>query len=182
MMRARLFFLAGFISIGLMLAGSGLLSAQDRYALKVPNGLSFGDIRGYETWQVIAPSYRTDKKEVRYILGNSAVVEAYKKGSSKKGVPFPDGSILVKIAYAEMKNPVYPAALEPDTLQRIEFMVKDAKKFSATGGWGYARFVYDPASGTYAPYGKDASFATECYQCHTLVTDRDYVFTKYPVR
>lgn len=182
MKRFSFFVVAGLLGISLVLAGSDQLSAQDKYALKAPNGLSFEDIRGYETWQVIAPSYRTDKKEVRYILGNAALVEAYKKGSSKKGILFPDGAILVKIAYSEMKNPVFPAALEPDTLQRIEFMVKDSKKFSATGGWGYARFVYDPASNTYTPYGKDADFANECYQCHTLVKDRDYVFTKYPVR
>lgn len=177
-----MFVVAGFLGIGLVLAGSDLLSAQDKYALKVPNGLSFEDIRGYETWQVIAPSYRTDKKEVRYILGNTALVNAYKKGAAKKGSTFPDGSVLVKIAYSETKNPVFPSALEPDVLQRIEFMVKDAKRFRTTGGWGYARFVYDAASNAYTPYGKDASFANECYQCHTLVEDRDYVFTKYPVR
>ena len=92
------------------------------------------------------------------------------------------GSMLVKIAYSEMKNPAFPAALEPDALQRIEFMLKDSKRFADTGGWGYARFVYNAASNTYTPYGKDAAFANECYQCHTLVKDRNYVFTKYPVR
>jgi hypothetical protein len=182
MKRINLFVLAGLIGIAFMLAGSNLLSAQDKYALKAPNGLSFEDIRGYETWQVVAPSYRPDKKEVRYILGNATLVEAYKKGASQKGIAFPDGSILVKVSYSEKMNPAFPAALEPDALQRIEFMQKDAKRFSATGGWGYARFVYNPASNTYTPYGKDASFADECYQCHTLVKDRDYVFTKYPVR
>ncbi|MGC2062993.1 MAG: cytochrome P460 family protein [Thermodesulfovibrionales bacterium] len=182
MKRISIFVIAGFIGISLVLAGSDLLSAQDKYAVKALNGLSFEDIRGYETWQVIAPSYRTDKKEVRYILGNTALVDAYKKGSSKSGIPFPDGAILVKIAYSEIKNPAFPAALEPDVLQRIEFMMKDSKKFSSTGGWGYARFVYEPTSNTYTAYGKDASFADECYQCHTLVKDRDYVFTKYPVR
>lgn len=182
MKRISLFAGTAFIVTSLILLGSGLLSAQDKYALKALNGLSFEDIRGYETWQVIAPSYRTDKKEIRYILGNTIVAEAYKKGSPAKDLAFPDGSILVKVAYSEIRNPAFPAALEPDVLQRIEFMIKDVKKFSATGGWGYARFVYDPASKTYTSYGKDAAFAEECYQCHTLVKGRDFVFTKYPVR
>jgi hypothetical protein len=32
------------------------IAAQDRYALKVPNGLAFSEFRGYEDWQLVAPS------------------------------------------------------------------------------------------------------------------------------
>jgi len=41
------------ISIALLTAGVGI-SAQDKYALKVPNGLAFSEFRGYEDWSVIA--------------------------------------------------------------------------------------------------------------------------------
>jgi hypothetical protein len=61
-------------------------------------------------------------------------------------------------------------------------MIKDSIRFKDTGGWGYARFVYEAAANTFKPYGKDPSFANECHQCHMLVKDRDFVFTKYPVR
>jgi hypothetical protein len=39
---------------------------------------------------------------------------------------------------------------------------------------GYAQFLYDAASDTFTPYGKDSSFGRKvCYLCHTLVKDRD---------
>ncbi|MHB8909428.1 MAG: cytochrome P460 family protein [Syntrophales bacterium] len=161
---------------------SGPLMAQDRFALKAPNGISFSEIRGYETWQFIAPSYRTDNNELRVILGNSAMIDSYKAGVPGNGKPFSEGSIIVKIGWSERKSPVFPAAHEPDILKRVEFIMKDSKRFPATGGWGYARFVYDAKSATYMPYGKDDSFAQECFQCHTLVKDKDFIFTSYPLR
>ena len=53
------------------------LMAQDKYELKAPNGISFSEIRGYETWQVIAPSYRTDNNELRAILGNTITLQRH---------------------------------------------------------------------------------------------------------
>ena len=167
------------VGVALLFWGSDLLVAQDRYELKAPNGISFSEIRGYENWEVVAPSYRTDKKEIRYILGNETIVKTYKAGIPENGKPFTDGSILVKIAYSERKNPDFPAALEPDILQRVEFMMKDSKRFKDTGGWGYARFLYDVKTDTFKPYGKDPAFEQECHQCHTIVKGRDFVFTRY---
>ena len=160
---------------------SSMAFGQEK-GLKAPNGLSFSDIKGYETWQVVAPSYRPDKKEVRYILGNSKVVNAYKSGVPENGKPFPNGSILVKIAYSEKPHAAFPQALVPDVLQRIEFMVKDSRRFKETGGWGFARFIYEAKTDTFKPYGDGPSFVQECFQCHVPVKDSDYVFTKYPRR
>jgi len=36
--------------------GSIALAAQDRFTLKVPNGLAFAEFKGYETWQNVAVS------------------------------------------------------------------------------------------------------------------------------
>lgn len=166
----------------MVLAGPHCPDAADRESVQALNGLSFRDIRGYESWQVVAPSYRTDKNEIRFILGNEALMRAYLKGVPENGKPFPDGSILVKVAHAERKSPDFPAAIEPGALQRIEFMVKDSKRFADTGGWGYARFVYDQKSDTFTAYGKDPDFARECYICHTIVQKRDFVFTRYAPR
>ncbi|HWR58227.1 MAG TPA: cytochrome P460 family protein [Thermodesulfovibrionales bacterium] len=170
--------LAALISI----CNISVLVAQDKYELKAPNGISFSEIMGYETWQVIAPSYRTDKNEVRVILGNAKMINAYKEGFPGNGRPFPEGSTIVKIAYSERKSPVFPAAVEPDVLQRVEFITKDLKRFPDTNGWGYARFVHDAKTGAFTPFGKDASFAQECHQCHLLVKARDFIFTGYPKR
>jgi hypothetical protein len=52
-------------------------------------------------------------------------------------------------------------------------MVKDAKKYAPTGGWGFARFVGPELK----PYGQGPGFVQECYGCHVPVMDNDFVFT-----
>jgi hypothetical protein len=158
------------------------LYAQDRFALKAPNGISFSEIRGYEKWQFVAPSYRTDVNEVREILANDKMIEAYVAGIPGNGKSFPDGSIIVKIGYSLVKDPDFGAAQVPDKLKRVEFIVKDTKRFPDTSGWGYARFVYDAAKDTFSPFGADAKFVDQCYACHEAVKAADYIFTKYPAR
>jgi len=181
-MKKKVLFAAAILSVLLSALSAGILIAQDKYALRAPNGISFSEVRGYETWQVIAPSYRTEKNELRIILGNSVMINAYKEGIPGNGKPFPEGSIIVKIAWSERKSAAFPAAIEPDVLQRVELIVKDTKRFPDTNGWGYARFVYDAKTDTFKPFGKDASFAQECHQCHTLVKAKDFIFTGYPRR
>lgn len=164
------------------LRGNDSVTAQDRYDLKAPNGVSFSEIRGYESWPVIATSRRTDNNELRVILGNDILIDAYQKGIPGNGEPFPDGAIIVKIGWSEKQSPVFPVAYEPDVLKRVEFIGKDSGRFPATSGWGYARFVYDAKTAAFTPYGKGPSFAQECYQCHTLVKTKDFIFTGYPHR
>lgn len=164
----------------LSVMGSIAFAVQDRYTLKAPNGVAFSEIRGYETWQVVAPSYDNDALKV--IVANPVMIKAYKEGIPGNGKPFPEGSIIVKISWTKRNSPVYPAATEPDTLKTVQIIVKDTKRFPETSGWGYARFLYDAASDTFKPYGSDSSFGKECYQCHTIVKAKDFIFTGYPLR
>ena len=53
----------------------------------------------------------------------------------------------------------------------VQFMVKDSKKYAATGGWGYAQFNDGKAL--------DDSMMQTCYPCHQAVKSRDFVFTRY---
>lgn len=132
-----------------------------------PNGIPL--VEGYRGWQVIAPSYREDKGHIRVIFGNDTAVNAMTNGTR----PFPDGAVLAKVAWTAAKHPKFPVATVPDTFVQVEFMVKDAKKYGTTGGWGFARFVGDSLT----PYGKDAGFVQECFGCHLPVKGNDYVFT-----
>ena len=133
-----------------------------------PNGIAY--IPGYMTWKVIAPSYREDKGQIRIITGNEIAVAALHAGKN----PLPDGTMLAKVAWKAEKHPVFPDATVPGAFMQVEFMVKDAKKYKDTGGWGFARFVGDELK----PYGKDAGFVSECFQCHLPVATNDYLFTK----
>jgi hypothetical protein len=159
--------------------GGRAISAQDKYSVKVPNGLAFSEFRGYEDWQVVAVSQSGDLIEV--ILANPVMIDAYRAGGLPgNGKHFPDGSKMAKIHWNAKKSEEAPAPTTvPDTLHDVDFMVRDSKRFPDTGAWGYAQFNYDAASDTFAPEGTgvDCGFA-----CHTIVAAKDYVFTAYPKR
>jgi hypothetical protein len=158
--------------------GGGATLAQDKYAVQVPNGLGFSEFRGYEDWHVVAVSQSGDLIEV--IVGNPAMIDAYKAGAPGNGKPFPDGAKMAKIHWNAKKSAEAPAPTTvPDTLHDIDFMVKDSRRFAGSGGWGYAQFNYNAASGGFAPEGTGADCG---YSCHTIVKTKDYVFTAYPVR
>jgi hypothetical protein len=134
-----------------------------------PNGIAL--IQDYRNWQVIAPSNRPDKEHIRVILGNETAVRAFREGKR----PFPDGTILAKVAWTSVKHPKFPVAEVPATFAQAEFMIKDSRKYTKTGGWGFARFVGEK----YTPYGKDPDFVQECFGCHIPVAADDYVFTHW---
>lgn len=182
------------ISFGIVIAavalavwvGGNAMPPQDKYALRVPNGLGFSEFRGYEGWQTISVSHNGEKLAV--ILGNPAMIEAFKAGVPGNGKPFPDGAKMAKIHWVVKKaesEPGDPAV--PDTLHDVDFMVKDGKTFADSGGWGYAEFEYDNASDTFRPGTQSdqppqANDARCGFACHTLAKQQDYVFTAYGKR
>src|SRR4029077_8382508 len=132
------------------LAIGAAIAAQDKYTLKVPNGLAFSEFRGYEGWQTISISHNGDLLAV--ILGNPAMIDAYKAGIPGNGKPFPDGARMAKIHWTAKKNEAAPGQpTAPRPLHDIDFMVKDSKRFADSGGWGYGQFEYEVASDTFRP-------------------------------
>jgi hypothetical protein len=180
-----------WISMGItlvvaVLATGAAISAQDKYTVKVPNGLAFSEFKGYDGWQTIAVSHNGGLLAV--ILGNPAMIDAFKAGIPGNGKPFPDGAKMAKIHWNPKKNEAYPGQpLVPNTLHDIDFMAKDSKRFADSGGWGYAEFEYDTPSDSFRPgttadqppQGNDAKCG---FACHTVVKKQDYVFTEYPKR
>ena len=90
----------------------------------------------------------------------------------------------MKIEWSKKKSAESPYTVNvPDALKSVSFILKDSKRFPESSGWGYAQFLYDAKAGTFTPFGKDASFGKNvCYPCHTIVKDKDYIFTGYPLR
>jgi Cytochrome P460 len=179
------------ISVGITaalvaMATGAAISADDRYSLKVPDGLAFSEFRGYEGWQVISISYNGGKMAA--ILGNPAMIDAFKAGIPGNGKPFPDGAKMAKIHWVPIKNKFAPGPpLVPNTLHDIDFMLKDSQRFADSGGWGYAVFEYDDPTATFRlgnltdhpPQGNNAKCGAAC---HTIAAKQDYVFTKYANR
>jgi hypothetical protein len=168
--------------------GIRVISAQektDKYTLKVPGGLAFSEFKGYESWETISVS--RNEKAVAVILGNPAMIAAFKAGIPENGKPFPDLAKMAKVHWTQKPNEFFKDASVPDKLANVDFMVKDSKRFADSGGWGYAVFDYDPASETFKP-GTSASTPPQANDakcgatCHNLAMKRDYVFTYYQHR
>src|ERR1700676_5520686 len=110
------------ISVGItvtlaVLAAGAAISAQDKYTVKVPNGLEFSEFTGYERWQTISISHGG---LLAVILGNPAMIDAYKAGVPGNGKTFPDGAKMAKIHWIPKKNETAPGqALVPDTLHDV---------------------------------------------------------------
>jgi len=132
---------------------------------------------GYRDWRLISVAHEEGNlNDIRAILGNDAAIAAYREGK----LPFPDGTIIARIAWSyvpsEENNKVFGRRQSfvpgspPDWY--LQFMVKDSKKYAATGGWGFAQFNKD---------GKPADEAKlkTCFPCHEPVKARDFVFTRY---
>ena len=173
------------IAIWLVVLGGLAFSGQDKYDVKVPGGLALSEFRGYEGWQAISIS--RNERVMAMILGNPAMIEAYRAGIPGNGRPFPDGAKMAKVHWIPKPNQFFPDASVPGTLLNVDFMEKDSKRFADGGGWGYAVFDYDAASETFKPgttagtppQGNDARCGVAC---HTRAKATDYVFTEYAKR
>ena len=178
--------LAIAIIVGVLaVVGGGAISAHDKYTVKVPGGLAFSEFRGYEAWQAISIS--RNEKVVAVILGNPAMIAAYRAGIPGNGKPVPDGAKMAKVHWTPKPNEFFPEATVPGRLLNVDFMVKDSKRFPDGAGWGYAVFDYHPETDTFTsgttagnpPQGNDARCGVAC---HTKARTRDFVFTEYGKR
>lgn len=131
--------------------------------------------RGYRDWKLISVAREEGElNDVRAILGNDVAIQAYREGK----LPFPDGAVIARLAWSldpsEENNKTFgrPQSFVAGLPKNgVQFMVRDARKYAATGGWGFGHFND----------GKSAAEATlkTCFPCHQAVPDRDLVFTRY---
>jgi len=138
--------------------------------------------QGFRDWQLIGVSRLTKgdgTSQLRAQLGNDIAIEAYRAGK----LPFPDGTMIVALhwneASSEENNKVlakgFPGAgvqsFIPGSGVNMQFMVKDSKKYAATGGWGFGDFTNGKPG--------NAALMKTCFACHAPAKDRDFVFTRY---
>ncbi len=147
-------------------SGSADGEAHPIFVTKIPPG--------YRDWTVISVAHEEGNlNSFGAIVGNDAAIKAYREGK----LPFPDGTIISALHFSytpsEENNSVFGRAQSfvPGPATNIQFMIKDAKKYAATGGWGFGHFNKD---GT---LGNDGLMKT-CFPCHAKAS-RDLVFTRY---
>ncbi|MDQ8726305.1 cytochrome P460 family protein [Bradyrhizobium sp. LHD-71] len=136
-------------------------AASPIYGVTIPEG--------YRQWELIGVAQEAEPlNELRAVLGNATAIKAYREGT----LPFPDGTVLAKLAWKHVQSPEFEPASVPGAATTIQIMVKDSKKYAATGGWGFGRFVD----------GKPVDEAQHqtCFACHEArVKGHDYVFTRF---
>ncbi len=171
--------LAVLVAVAVYAQDNESANGQGKYSLKSPSGIPFSDFRGYEDWPAVS-SARQDEI-LKVIVANPKMITAYKAGVPGNGQPFPEDSMIVKLQWKQKKSTEAQFAVDvPDVFTQAFVMEKDSEKFPKTGGWGYAVFNYDAASGKFTA---DAKSLSDCGNaCHTAVKAKDYIFHPYEIR
>jgi len=157
---------AGFVANSAPASGHADGEVASIFGIKIPPV--------YRDWRLISVAHEGGNlNDLRALLGNDVAIQAYREGK----LPFPDGTIIARLAWSyvpsEENNKVFgrSQSFVAGSATNVQFMVKDSKKYAATGGWGFAQF-------------KDGKPAEEallktCFPCHEPVKVRDFVFTHY---
>jgi Cytochrome P460 len=131
---------------------------------------------GYRDWKLISVAHEEGNlHSLGAVLGNDAAIKACREGT----LPFPDGAIIAALhwrhAASEENNKIFgrEQSFVAGVPTNVQFMVKDSKKYAATGGWGFGHF----AERSDKPAEK--TILKSCFPCHDRAKDHDLVFTRY---
>jgi hypothetical protein len=129
----------------------------------------------YRDWRLISVAHEEgDLHSFAAVLGNDVAIKAYRE----RTLPFPDGTIIAALHYrhvpSDENNKVFgrDQSFVAGSPTNIQFMVKDSKKYAATGGWGFGHFEDGKPS-------TDQAMMSTCFPCHQQMKARDLVFTRY---
>ena len=158
--------LAGVVVASALASRHAAEEAAPIFGIKIPPG--------YRDWRLISVAHEEGNlNDLRALLGNDAAIKAYREGK----LPFPDGTIIARLAWSyvpsEENNKVFgrSQSFVAGSATNVQFMVKDSRKYAATGGWGFAQFKDSKPV--------DEVLLKTCFPCHEPVKARDFVFTRY---
>ena len=171
---AALLLVAGVTLMGVAASQSASTGRSDQTDISIAKIKIFP---GYRDWKLISVAHEEGNlNDIRAVLGNDKAVQAFRQAR----IPFPDGAVIARVAWKDVSskenNKVFGRSQSfvagPAPEWYLQFMVKDTKKYAATGGWGFAQFNKGekPAS--------DASLKP-CFSCHQSSKAHDFVFTHY---
>jgi hypothetical protein len=156
----------GSVAVYTAASGQSNDKAATDFGVKLPPG--------YRDWKVISVAHEAGKNnDLRAVLGNDIALKTYRDGK----LPFPDGTIIARLAWvytsSEENNKVFgqDQSFVAGAPINVQFMVKDSKKYAATGGWGFAQFKDGKPDKT--------ALLNTCFPCHVPAKAADYLFTHY---
>ncbi len=129
----------------------------------------------YRDWKLISVAREEGElDDIRAVLGNDIAIKAYREGK----LPFPEGAIIARLAWSYVSSADNDKAfgrtqshVAGPAKNGLQFMIKDSKKYAATGGWGYGHFNDGESA--------DETMLQTCFPCHQSIESRDFVFTQY---
>lgn len=156
------------VSIAAAAIGGAVENVSPVYGVSLPEG--------YRNWRMITVAHEAGKNnDIRAILGNDVAYEAFRSGKK----PFPDGSIIARLAYVYKSSPendaVFPApqSFVAGDPTNVQISVKDSKKYAESGGWGYGQFENGIAN-------RSEPLLKTCFACHQKLNgSKDLVFSHY---
>jgi hypothetical protein len=128
---------------------------------------------GYRTWahvksMVIRPGHplHADFGGIHHLYANAKALDGYRSGR------FKDGSVIV---FDLLDADAADNALVEGRRKVLGVMHRDARRYAATGGWGFEGFV----SGDPARRAVGANARTACFDCHAPQAKSDFVFSAW---
>ena len=152
--------------------GTGLLVAACLYAFGT-SGSVIPYSEGFRKWVHVktalvgpqSPAF-SSSGGFHHIYANAKAMEGFESGK------FPDGAVFVfDLLEAKEANGVTAEGAR----QRIDVMVKDAQRYSSSGGWGFERFLGDDDKNR--PLTDETR--AQCFSCHEQVKAHDFVFSQF---
>jgi hypothetical protein len=102
---------------------------------------------------------------IQHVYANAAAMEGLRTGTFEDGATF----VVDRFAYEQVPN----NSLTQGKRKVVAVMVRDAKRYPETGGWGFEAFKGgDPAQRVVKDGGK------ACFSCHAPYPDNNYLFSK----
>jgi len=127
---------------------------------------------GYREWShvksaVIGPAHKNFA-----MLGGFAHTYANEQATAGyRTRQFPEQSVIV-VDWLQMSDK--EGAFVEGSRRQVDVMVKDSKRFAATGGWGFQRFVKDSKTERSTEVTPQ-----QCFACHNQLKKDELVLSSY---
>jgi hypothetical protein len=156
---------ARLISATLALVAATTIAAQSADDIKLPTG--------YRNWFHVNTMVVDKASPLSADLGgmHNVYVNATGAAALKKGGPYPNGSQFVTDLH---DFTITDGSYVEGARKGVATMIKDAKKYASTGGWGFQFWAEGDAK---KPVVTDA--AKQCFACHEPKKDQGYVYSTY---
>ena len=127
---------------------------------------------GYRNWthiksMIIEPGHSLENpfQGIHHVYGNKKALKGLNDGE------YSDGAVLVfdLLNYVKKEH-----TIQESERKLVGVMVKDAKKYSNTGGWGFEGFAANSKTERLTNDG-----GASCYACHAPLKKENYVYSQY---